>query len=272
MPYERSIRQRPLENPGRSIWRYLPFWKFEDMVTGRRLFFNRLRHIITREIDPFEGALAQINFEEPDVNVAWVLRDVLTPGQDASVIEAVKRQYGDPEELLREQEWGRDFTYVNCWYKDEFESQRMWDQYVTDGNGVLVHSSLRGLCDSFARTTGGIFIQPVVYYEPASRTMVPIDPFHTPLYKHATYAHEYELRCFILAPQPDGPYDLQPDNIGYWVPCDVSTLVHRVRVPPGASDDLLARAREVLVKGDLSNVPLERSALEKGTSKGDLAH
>src|SRR5437588_5096241 len=100
MPYERTIRQRPLQNPGRSVWRYMPTERFEDMVTREKLFFTRLRHMMD-VVDPLEGQLADINFKSPEVNVDWFLREVLAPGQPPETVESVRRQFFDPDQLRR---------------------------------------------------------------------------------------------------------------------------------------------------------------------------
>jgi hypothetical protein len=261
LPYGRSIRQRPLEREGRSIWRYISLRKLEDMVSGRHLFFTRLRHIVDREIDVFEGALADVNLEEPNVNVNWFLQEVLAPGQPQETIDAVRRQFGDVASLRDQQEWGREHTYVHCWFIGEFESERMWREYVPDGRGVVVQSTIRKLRYSFDATPGDIYILPVIYHDPASRRMVPVDVFHTPLYKRDTYRHEQELRCFVLAPQIHQEYVVHPDGIGVWVPCNVGSLVDRVRVPPGAEDDLVDQVHTILRAAGLPTIAVERSAL-----------
>jgi len=93
MPYCQSIRHQPLErfNLSRSVWRYVEFRKFEDMIRRKCLFFTRLRHIVDREIAPFEGAFSQANFEEPDRNVRYMLQDVLS----IKVIRGNHRLEGD---------------------------------------------------------------------------------------------------------------------------------------------------------------------------------
>lgn len=261
MPYDRSIRQRPLEREGKSVWRYMKLWKFEDLVQRQCLFFTRLRHIVDRELDPFEGTLADVNYSDPNINVDWVLREVLTPGQSQETIDTIRREFGDPECLRRHQEWVRDHTYVNCWFIGEFESERMWNEYAPDGQGVVVQSTIRKLRHSFDSSPGSIFIQPVIYYDPQSGQMVPVDEFHTPLYKHASHRHEQELRGFVVAPQIHGEYELHPDGIGVWVPVDLKILVERVRVSPGATGHIVEHVGSVLRQGALSAVRIERSAL-----------
>jgi len=68
VPYQWILRQPLLERPGRSVWRYVPIWKFEDMVRGRHVFFSRLRYLVDEEIDIYEGALANLNFENLEAN------------------------------------------------------------------------------------------------------------------------------------------------------------------------------------------------------------
>jgi hypothetical protein len=255
--------QRPLDRVGRSIWRYLPWWKFEDLITNHHLFFTRLRYIVDQEIDVFEGGLANINFERPEVNVESMLRDVLAPGQAVDTIAAITRDYGDPAWVRRMQEWVRDQTYVNCWFTDEFESERMWQDYVPDGDGVVVQSTVRLLVASLEQTPGSVQIDSVIYYDPATDIMVPPDIFRTPLYKHTTYRHEREFRCYVVAPQSHGRYVQHAQEIGYWVPCDPLQLLQRVRTSPQAPVSLTDRVREICERAGLYHVQFERSALER---------
>jgi hypothetical protein len=261
LPYFRPIRHRPLEDIGlgRSVWRYMALWNFEDLVRSQCLFFARLRHIIDGEIDPFEGSLADVNYEEPGVNVQHMLREILAPGQDQDAIDTVTRQFGNPDRLREQQQWGRDQTYISCWFLDEFELQRMWNEYVPDGKGVAVQSTLRQLRSSFDEARGNVCMQSVIYYDPESRQMVPLDPFHTPLYKHAKWRHEQEFRCFEIAPQSHGMYAVQPDGRGVWVPCDLQALIQRVRLAPNVPPDLVDHVRAELQDVGLPCVRVEPS-------------
>jgi hypothetical protein len=44
----------------------MEMWKFEDLVRGCHLFFTQLRHIVDSELDPYEGSLSPVNYEEPE--------------------------------------------------------------------------------------------------------------------------------------------------------------------------------------------------------------
>ena len=265
MPYCLPIRHQPLErfNVGRSVWCYVEFWKFEDMIQRKCLFFTRLRHIVDREIDPFEGAFSQANFEEPDRNVRYMLHDVLAPGQSQDTIDGVARQFTDLESLRDQEEWGKDHTYINCWFINEFESEHMWNEYVRDGDGVAIASTIRQLRASFMEAAGNVCIQPAIYYNPDSSEIVPLDIFHTPLYKHRQWWRENELRCFELAPQSHAQYKEHCDGIGVWIPCDPQVLLQRVRLAPNCPADLTDRVRNVLDLSGLEHVVVEPSRLHR---------
>ena len=245
------------------MWRYVEFRKFEDMIRRKCLFFTRLRHIVDREIAPFEGAFSQANFEEPNRNVQYVLHEILAPGQPRDTVDAVTRQFGNVESLRDQQEWGRDHTYINCWFMDEFESEYMWNEYVPDGDGVAIVSTIRQLRASFAEAVGNVCIQPVIYYNPDSPEIVPPDEFHIPLYKHRKWWRENELRCFELAPQSHGQYKVHCDEIGVWIPCDPQVLLQRVRLAPNCPADLTDCVRNVLDIAALEHVVVEPSRLHR---------
>jgi hypothetical protein len=239
----------------------MPLWKFDDLVTNRRLFFTRLRHIVDAEIDVFEGGLARVNFEQPQVNVDWILNEVLAPGQAPETVDAMTRHYGDPEWVRVMQEWVRDHSYINCWFCGEFESEHMWKQYVPDAVGVVVQATVRLLVASLQETPESIQMDSVTYYDPTADVMVPPDIFRTALYKHVAYSDEHEFRCYVLAPQSHGRYEKHPEDIGYWVPCDPSILIQRVRIPPEAPEGLMDQVRMLCQGNDLSQAHFERSSL-----------
>jgi hypothetical protein len=260
--YEQLFWQRPLDRLGRSVWRYMPYWKFDDLVTRRSLFFTRLRYIVDQEIDIFEGALGQANFERPQVNADWMLHNVLAPGQPTEIVDVMNRYYGDREWIRDMQESDRDNTYINCWFTGEYEDERMWNEYVPDGDGIVVQSTVRMLMASLQDTPGSIQMDSVVYYNRTPDAMVPPDPYRTPLYKHIFYQHEHEFRCFVVVPQIHGEYVEHPDKIGYWVPCALSQLIQRVRTSPSAPHDLLHHVQELCEGSGLSHVHCERSVLK----------
>jgi hypothetical protein len=244
-------------------------WKLEDIVLGGHLFFTRLRHIVDSELDPYEGSLSPLNYENPEVNVEWMLKRIGAAWQPnegvQALVEGIRRQYGDVNHLHWQENWARDCTYVNCWFLGEFESRQMWDSYVQHSDGVVINSTVGRLIGSFSGTAGNVFIQPVIYHDPAADSMVPPDPFHIPLYKHLNYRHEHELPCFVLAPQSNGTLTLREDGNGVWIPVDGATLINQVRVPPGAAPEALKRVEVLLAKANLSQVRVGRSAL--GQSK-----
>jgi hypothetical protein len=183
---------------------------------------------------------------------------VLTPGQSQDTIDAVTRQFGDRDWLWGQQEWTRDNTYANCWFTGEFESEELWKQYVSSGEGVAIQSTVRQLIRSFETSPGTISIQPVIYYDPDSG-LVPPEIFHAPYYKHEKYRHEQEFRCFVVAPQSHGEYKEHPDGIGVWVPCNVQALTGLVRVAPNAPLGFDDSVRSLLRDGGLPTVRVEPS-------------
>ena len=143
----------------------------------------------------------------------------------------------------------------------------MWDEFLPSGNGVVVHSTIRNLQRSFDKASGGVCIQPVIYYDPQGPRLVPVDGFHTPLYKAECFAHEQELRCFEVAPQTHGTYEAYPPGadldhrIGVFIPVDLNELIVRVRVAPNAPPGLLEHIKDELVAAGLNRVTAEPSKL-----------
>lgn len=143
----------------------------------------------------------------------------------------------------------------------------MCDDFVPTGDGVVVHSSIRNLQRAFHKAEGGVCIQPVIYYDPQGPRLVPVDAFHTPLYKSRDHSREQELRCFEVTPQSHGTYDVFPPGsdlehwIGVFVPVNLQDLIIRVRTTPNAVPDLLEHVRHRLEASRLQHVVVEPSKL-----------
>jgi len=256
------MRALPLEREGRSLWRYMSFPKLEDLITHRHLLFTRLSHMVETELDAREGALGPLNFSRPDIRVRWMLTEVLGPPNDSDVCQTIERQFSDPEYLKLHEGSVRQINCVNCWFMDEFESEGMWGDYAKDGDGVVIHTTIRRLRTCFDASPGTQYMQPVIYYDPLRET-VPPDSFLAPFYKVTDFRREHEFRAMVFD-LSNGDYVGHPDGIGLWVPCDVPTLVGKIRVAPGSGPNLLSRVHKLLDKNALGRVPVGRSDLEVG--------
>jgi hypothetical protein len=116
---------------------------------------------------------------------------------------------------------------VNCWHANPHESAAMWRLYLKSDEGVALQTSVERLTWAFSLVDQPLFIGAVRYldYErddpPGSTELSPF------FWKRKAYEYEREVRLVTRLGED------QPAQ-GRYVPCDLSRLIERVVVSPGA--------------------------------------
>lgn len=197
----------PLD-PNSVLTRYLPAWKFADLIGSQTLFFAKLK--LLRDQDPDEG---QIATEE---TVFDALQD------DPERKDAVQgRLYADFIKLGPHQQ-----AFILCFYQGAVESPCMWHEYVANGCGVAIQTTLGKLLAQFNGTSpqdnakiARVF--PIVYTNDkvsAADLRNQNDPIGALKYKGEKWQHENELRAVMY-------YDV------YYLHDKMPTLGERLSVP-----------------------------------------
>jgi hypothetical protein len=101
------------------LWRYMDFTKFVSLIISRSLFLCRSDLFD----DPFEGSYPKANVE-------------LRP-------QVYKDIQGDQFEKMMAQKvnfskWIREWTYLNCWHANDYESAAMWNLYSKTNEAVAI--------------------------------------------------------------------------------------------------------------------------------------
>lgn len=218
------------------LWRYMSFAKWVDMLARGTLWFTR---VDTFE-DPYEGivpasdrqALAQRRVLKPDPGME-VERVIFTdyrgnPAREATPEEA--RQFTGTEaefaQVLRKH------TFVNCWHANEGESAAMWGLYTQQGNGIAVTTTFDHLVASLEPEPRPVNIAKIQYTDPRTASIRnadgSYDHFRPSLIKRPSFAHEREVRAFIINMASD------PATTGMAIACDLGVLIQRIYVDPRA--------------------------------------
>lgn len=229
-------------NPGISIWRYIDFAKFVDMLERQQLHFARLDQLD----DPFEGALSADAFQQ--------LRDW---NEQHPVPTANGRPYWENRTRAIHRS-NRGNTYVNCWHMNEYESQAMWRLYSRDG--IAIRSTFERLRSSFNDAPQYVHIGEVIYRDhrgcPRSEDLR--NPFALVLRKRMSFEHERELRAIATS----GFITAENDVLGIPIDVNLPTLIERVYVAPGRPTWFRELVACVMKRYEL-NVPLEASSLDE---------
>ena len=222
---------------GRPLWRYMCLCRFRDLIKSEELYFRRADKLPDR----FEG---------------------VPPGLDQIV---------GPVGLYRE------FTFMNCWFQGNVESNLMWTSYGTEHkeqgpehDNLAIRTSHEMLQDKI-KGLNPVYVGRVKYFNydapfPSAgwRPLWDIELGTLSLYfmKRREFSSESEVRAVIQFPIPDCIDPQPPSPDGVRVPVDLSGFINGVIVNPQADETFIASIESTLRTKNL-DIPIEKSELAR---------
>lgn len=237
-----------------TIWRYMDLWKFESILSKKALFFSTA----ASQEDGFEGIYpphAKINRARQIENLPEEAKPFALHNQE------VFEQQSKYEIIL------------SCWHINEDENPRMWKEYIQELPGIAIKTSKQSLQDCFTVFSHPhlVTIENVQYVNRTTYRGNLGRPLAEFFLKEESFKWENELRCVIntgwqpLPHQPGGAWNAEylfPDNsrhvIGYFIPVDVNTLIEKIVVSPGASDEFHEKVENTCIAYGVTK-PIEHS-------------
>jgi hypothetical protein len=215
-------------NDNMTIWRYMDFTKFVSLLDKQALFFCRADKIG----DPFEGSYPKVNISRR----AEIFKDKV-PLEDVSKVYKLTRE----------------FTAVNCWHINRYESAAMWKLYLKSSEGIAIRSTFRRLRDSLKDKQHDIYIGKVQYID-YDKDKIPDDSISPFLHKRKSFEHEVELRAVIqefikgsnLLKDKKRPFE-----DGLYVPVDLDLLINEIYLAPTSPRWLQELMESVTAKYEL---------------------
>lgn len=221
------------------LTRYLPHWKFADLVGSCSLFFARLRLLLEQDHD--EGRIATSAYLSD--------ADMLNPPAGARADENAYLEFlklGPHEQ-----------AYISCWYIGGPDVGRMWDEYVPDGEGVAISTTVGRLLDCFDGDDGikVVSLAPIEYvkHDADMPELKNRDNRVAALrYKGDGWKHENEMRAIIL-------YDMyyvspQLPILGERLPIVVDALLNDITIAPTATKDYAQKVRDFVADTPLAKL------------------
>jgi hypothetical protein len=198
-----------------TIWKYMDFTKFLDLLVTSQLFLCRS----DKFQDPFEGHLRTKDYD--------------------------KMKFMHEHEIET-----KKFYFLNCWHIAEKESDAMWKAFVRESNGIAVKTTVNSLIDSLSVAQEEIYIGKVYYrdYEQVTFNDLINEPQNQRYggrgsslnqfnYKRIQFEHEKELRLYYIdMPIPHAIKDGIPrEPLGFKkIEINLGTLVHEIVISPFA--------------------------------------
>jgi hypothetical protein len=124
----------------------------------------------------------------------------------------------------------RKRTFVNCWHMNEHEPASMWAQYVRQGVGVALRSTVGRLMDAVECAPREVRLSEVIYIDYESQRPPDDYPLARFIHKRKSFEHERELRAVLDADPKIGWRDVTAMVVGV----DLATLITELRISPGA--------------------------------------
>ncbi len=235
-----------------AIWHDMDLWKFEAIVTQLSLFFVRS----DKFPDPWDSVLPQ-NWES-SVNVPMV------PRRDGGTYTIA--------EWYQEREIPSN--PIVCWNCENTECARMWDEYTTGTESVVVKSTVGRLKQCFSHTERDIKLGLIEYGDHSDLSLprfaysqwgestesIPPNPWYVPRwFKRPEFKYEQELRATTHVGQRDHPFEkgfnLVIGKSG------VADLIQTVHLHPHASLDFGDAVRGLLFANGFADISVGPSAL-----------
>lgn len=219
-----------------KIWRYMDFYKLMYILSYKKLFLTR-SDIFK---DPWEGVYSQATFKQEHNNniLDFALNDE----------EFVKSKI-DTKFL-------KNWTYINCWHMNEFESAAMWDLYSSSKESIAIQTTYKNLVEILPENS---FMGCVNYIDYTVTPFTIHNQFAPFMFKRKSFIHEKEVRIIIqderqLVKSGDNKLlikedDIENDKKGIDIDIDdidIEKLINKIYISPTASKSFFELVKKIV--------------------------
>lgn len=268
---ERTSKQiflgvKPPDDDNCKIWRYMDLSKFVWMIQNKALFFANFKNFD----DPFEGRF-------PYEDVIEICKSIRKENKDISeekALENAKVYVKNTNGAIHEY---ADY-FINCWHRNEFESEAMWKIYSELDMGIAIQSTYKILDGCLLKyyESEEVFVGEVNYNKTTDWVHGIGNPtIYTPFYhKRISFEHEREIRAIMVRPKDNDQsktmnnnhsnileYKRNSELIGLQVPISLEELIKNVYISPKASSYFTMLVKTILKEYDCKDINVIHSSL-----------
>lgn len=215
------------------VWRYMDRWKFKKLIEEGKLYLCRADKLQ----DKFEGTYSRVQLLEMN---RW-LED---KGCESIIADEAKRRRVN-----------RKRFYISCWCMADHDLDLMWKAYTKDKRAVALQSrvlNLEAICDK-AIDYWDLDVSTVKYFGHGEGQFIDYaDGFSAFINKDYHFGLDKEIRIIHWS-----NYAEPPEFV--FLPVDLSSLIERIVLAPGADSEHAETIRAFLDENGLKNVPVESS-------------
>ena len=197
------------KSTNKSIWRYMDFWKFLNLLDTKSLHFSNSESMG----DNYEGRIPQ-----------FILQRLLKEDQEnGSEQNKTLNDY-----LEREL---RKTTLISSWCYSNNESFAMWKMYAKDKMGIAIESNFECLKNSFISSDRNVYIGEINYINENKYYYEIGNLFYPFLTKLDFYSFENEVRCITVTKEGE-------EKSNKLVEIDLNILIKKIHISPSAKPEL----------------------------------
>lgn len=213
MPVITDFDKQP-EDKDCKLWRYMDFSKFMSLITTSQLYFSRS----DKFPDIYEGHLS-----------SKLLLEMFTINNEKNTKNIIKNEGIEATRYFCNHI--KEFTFINCWHKNEYESDAMWKLYSKVPEAIAIETTYTKLINSIlVNPSTNIFISEVSYldYNTEKNSFSSVmSPFTS---KGMSYKHEEEVRLVLqtMYMKKKGETILESHGtLGKYINVDLNSLIEK---------------------------------------------
>jgi hypothetical protein len=221
-----------------TLWRYLDFFKFEDLLRTSTLYFARPDSFL----DPFEGRFSRGNQSQES--------------KSEQIFRSLYHFGSYQKESAAYHEVHRKVVFISCWHRNTKESREMWSAYTKSSDSVVITTSRKAVKRFLPRE----IMESAVRYDSLDNPRTEFSHNSIFFYKPSEYRFEREFRL-LRSPRPGEEFYFENKEDRFRrVLILLKKVVHRVITHPGANAETKRKVEDLLC-AFLPKIRREDSAL-----------
>ena len=241
-----------LPNDSSTILRYMDRWKFQSILENSALYFVRS--------DRFKDSWDSVLPPKWKEKMQCVMCDRPNDGKYTEAAWYEEREIPT--------------NPICCWNCDENESERMWDEYTSSTDALVIRSTVGRFKECFSLTSAHVKIgrvnygyhddlgdpQFVITWWGDDAPAAGLNPWYVPRYlKRLEFKYEKEIRATIHVSLED-----QQIDPGYYLTIGssgINTLIEAIHVHPNATIEQRKHLKSLMDKHGFYDIPIQSSSL-----------
>lgn len=240
---ERSCLQQYYPRDEEIVYRYMPFYKFEDLVSSKELYLSRGDQFDKEDV-----------FEGTETKFGTNLRKAV---HNSDAFEENTRLY----------ERNRSCVAINSWYIGNRESEAMWGKFAGETDGIAIRTRVEKIRSALSAWDRYLCVRKIEYTENHDEEFTkfgcPFFPFS--IKRKKEFDDENELRiifgkgkgCIEGSPLYKAPEIVLPAKR---INIDPSVLIGEIVLSPKSTMSVLKKVRKISKNAGL-HVPIVCSSL-----------